>query len=182
MKRAPRRHTKGTRSVTHPGDEDYTSKRGSTVHHIDGHDVREKRAPFAKRDKPRIRSVVKPRRHAPHEDEAERHARGEHTTKKRAPRKKYSWHKGERSRTKDEAGDRHIDGRTHKGDRTYHRGGHDEDHRQGTTKRSKPFKSVAEAHKVVERLRGKTKNAEELRHLRRAVAYKNAHARFGKRV
>ena len=43
------RHTKGTRSVTRPGDMDYTSKRGDRVHHIGGHDVKERRAPFARR-------------------------------------------------------------------------------------------------------------------------------------
>jgi hypothetical protein len=39
---------KGSKSKTHKGDKDFTSKRGSKDHHIEGHDVRERRAPYEK--------------------------------------------------------------------------------------------------------------------------------------
>ena len=44
-----RKYHAGTKSKTHKGDLDFTSKRGSKVHHIDHHDIRRKPAPFAGR-------------------------------------------------------------------------------------------------------------------------------------
>jgi hypothetical protein len=37
---------KGAKSKTHPGDKDFTSKKGDRVHHIAKHDVKEKVAPY----------------------------------------------------------------------------------------------------------------------------------------
>ncbi len=174
--------TRGARSKTRDAagnfhlDYEY-SHRGEKDHHIDRHDVHEARAPF-QRKPARIRHVVAARKHAPFEDEAERRARGEH---KRAPAKKGSWHKGMKSKTKDSKGNFHKDAVTHEGDKRYHRGGHDERHRQGSAAKSKPFKDVGAAQKVIDRLKGKTNgDAEKLRKLRRAVAFKNAHHRYHK--
>ena len=174
--------TRGARSKTRDSagnfhlDYEY-SHRGEKDHHIDRHDVHEARAPF-KRKPARIRHVVTARKHAPFEDEAERRARGEH---KRAPAKKKAFHKGMKSKTKDSKGNYHKDFETHAGDKTYHRGGHDERHKQGSHKTSKPFASLDAAQKAIDRLKGKTNgDPEKLRKLRRAVAYKNAHHRYNK--
>lgn len=43
---AGRRHTKFSRSLTHPSELDYTTKLGSKVHHIAGHYVRSLPAPY----------------------------------------------------------------------------------------------------------------------------------------
>ena len=43
------RSTKGSKSKTHHGDMDYTSKSGNKDHHIGGHDVEESHAPFQKK-------------------------------------------------------------------------------------------------------------------------------------
>jgi len=43
------RHTKGTPSLTHPRDLDYTTKRGDKVFHQRGHYVRKKKKPFGKK-------------------------------------------------------------------------------------------------------------------------------------
>lgn len=159
-------------------DADY-SHYGEKDHHIHGHDVDEKRSPFAKKSAPRIKHVKKPMSHAYWEgkDETKRAS-----LRKSAPKKKKgTWHKGMESKTKDSAGNRHKDAETHRGDKMYHRGGHDEKRTQ-SGKSHKPFKSVAEAKKVIEKLRGNTKgDAAKLSHLRRAVAYKNAHDRYGKK-
>ena len=162
--------------VTHKGDKDFdrdghrsTHRQGSTT----------KSHPFSKKTTTRIKHVVKPMHHAPFEDAAERRARGERTHAKRKPR---AGHKGAMSKTKDAAGNRHEDFVTHKGDKDYDRDGHRSTHRQGSTTKSKPFKSVEAAQKVIDSLKGKTKgDAEKLRKLRRAVAFKNAHHRFGKK-
>jgi len=45
---ATRRHTKGTPSLTHPGDLDYTTKRGDKNFHRKGHNVHKKRKPFGR--------------------------------------------------------------------------------------------------------------------------------------
>jgi hypothetical protein len=44
---AGRRHTKMSRSLTHPHELDYTTKKGSKVHHIAGHYVRSLSAPYS---------------------------------------------------------------------------------------------------------------------------------------
>jgi hypothetical protein len=44
-----RKYHAGTKSKTHKGDKDFTSKRGSKVHHMGHHDVRLPIAPFAGR-------------------------------------------------------------------------------------------------------------------------------------
>jgi len=44
---AGRRHTKMSRSITHPNELDYTTKKGSKVHHIHGHYVRSLPAPYS---------------------------------------------------------------------------------------------------------------------------------------
>jgi len=44
-----RKHTAGRASLTRPGDADFTSKRKDKDHHIKHHDVKEKRAPYAKK-------------------------------------------------------------------------------------------------------------------------------------
>jgi len=40
-------HTKGTKSKTHKGELDYTTKKGDKVHHIDGHDIYGLPAPYS---------------------------------------------------------------------------------------------------------------------------------------
>ena len=40
------KHTKGTKSITHPGEKDYTTKMGDVVHHIGGHNVYGLPAPY----------------------------------------------------------------------------------------------------------------------------------------
>lgn len=53
---------KGARSKTHPGDMDFTSKRGDKVHHIGGKDVKRKRAPFARKAAPKRKAPARKRR------------------------------------------------------------------------------------------------------------------------
>ena len=43
------RSVKGSRSITHPGDLDYTTKRGDKDFHRDGHDIRLRRRPYTRR-------------------------------------------------------------------------------------------------------------------------------------
>jgi len=177
--------TRGARSSTRDSagnfhlDYEY-SHRGEMDHHIARHDVVEARAPFAgtKGNVARVHQAVRHHRHtdAGWEDANQRKARGDTTH-----RRKGTWRKGERSKTKDSKGNYHKDAVTHAGDKTYHRGGHDEHHKQGSARKSRPFKSVEEAHKVISKLKGKTNgDAEKLRKLRRAVAYKNHHKRYHK--
>lgn len=45
--RTRRRSTKGTRSRTHRGRKNYTTKRGNKVYHRKGHYVRRKTRPFS---------------------------------------------------------------------------------------------------------------------------------------
>jgi len=45
----PKKGHKGAKSKTHKGDMDYTTKRGDKDHHIDDHDVKKKKKPFAKK-------------------------------------------------------------------------------------------------------------------------------------
>ena len=49
MKATAKAGHKGAKSKTHKGDLDFTSKRGSLDHHLMGHDVKEKKAPFARK-------------------------------------------------------------------------------------------------------------------------------------
>jgi hypothetical protein len=50
-KNASDRSVKGAKSKTHPGDKDYTTKKGDKDFHRDGKDVKKKRKPFMKKKK-----------------------------------------------------------------------------------------------------------------------------------
>ena len=121
-----RQHTKGSRSVTRPGDLDYTSKRGDKDHHVGGRDVKEKVAPFLRNRKATTR--------------------GTRTGKTAADlRKPRASTKGAMSKTR--KGER--DYTTKKTSKDFNRGGKRQTTRQGSTTATTPFKSMAHAHKTV---------------------------------
>ena len=122
------RSTKGSRSITRPGDRDYTTKRGDKDHHVGGHDVKEKVAPF-------------------------RRARRRTTTGTRVGktaadlRKPRAGTKGAASKTR--KGEKDFS--TKKTSKDFDRGGHREKTRQGSTTKASPYKSVAHAHREATR-------------------------------
>jgi hypothetical protein len=52
-----KRATKGSMSMTHPGEIDYTTKKGSMVHHIQGHYVRSLPRPYAGGKLPSLKDI-----------------------------------------------------------------------------------------------------------------------------
>ena len=50
-RRKSRSSKKGTASKTHPGDKNYTTKKGDKFYHINNHDVKKKNKPYTKKQK-----------------------------------------------------------------------------------------------------------------------------------
>jgi hypothetical protein len=100
-------HLKGTKSLTHPGDLDYTTKKGDKVHHIAGHDVKMEELPFYELMKLRKEQKRKRAEHNNREADITKHLNSKHTKGSKS-----ITHPGEKDYT------------TKMGDVVHHIGGH----------------------------------------------------------
>jgi len=99
------RHVKGTKSITHPGDLDYTTKYGNLDHHVGGHDIKMEELPYHELKTLRKKQKRNRVEHDKREADITKHLYSKHT--------KSITHPGE------------LDFTTKKGDRVHHIGGHD---------------------------------------------------------
>jgi len=123
-----RTSTKGSKSVTRPGDLDYSTKRGDSMFHRGGKDVKEKRDPFRKMRATKSAPTVRP---------------GVSVTgvaRRRATAKRAGT-KGSKSKTRPSE----LDFTTKKTSKDFNRSGKRQTTRQGSTAKASPFKSIAHA-------------------------------------